>query len=745
VNGVGKSAILEVFKLALLGEIPGKARNVDDILEFTSQPEMSVEILADMRKGTVVVERAFHRHAQSGEKRPIRINQVLRKYEEGNQWILDNLGAVSISFDPHEFLNLSSQKKRQWIIAHSPESQVMDKEVVYATGVIALMQKYFGVGLVRSLLSAYGLQTAEDLWKEDFHYGAKHFFLAGEKLNRTSSLIADLVSAFRDQDAVLSAHVLEKMDKAFSLWDDSISPEENINEILAFLKSETSSIKTLIRLKSDALSLVTGISALDSSAKGLDEQISEAQANLQSLEEQIEFLRSESAKEKQLLEAANQMERRKNTLQDFIASLNRDLAGNNSSDLREQLDILRGDLGDLKPLQKELEKHNRSLHKLSEKYRKQEMHYLSFYRDLKMKKEKLEEIGSPHFQCPVAKEIKCDTDMQCFKEGLKSEIEQLNLQDEKETETLKRTKQELWVAGKKVKEIGKIIKRHSLSNEKLQKKIESLSEKLSARESEISRARGMLKVYQEELENLLASPGSAIAGNAEELRKKEIEKRQLEESKAQCVDHLTGLLRRQGRVEANQELLRKKLRAEEEFDILKWLTEIFGPEGIQKNIASRAAEGLEEETNALLQWMDERYTFTLDLTGKKFQMGWNREGKVIPFTTINSAHFILFIVPFLTALLNRLARVRERVGKPTLKALCVEAESMTPDNLEVLLHGLSIMKRHGYLDNVLVAHYSSIRDRRKLSGFKETILRDEGDQTVEEVRTFSPVLAGSAG
>lgn len=109
-------------------------------------------------------------------------------------------------------------------------------------------------------------------------------------------------------------------------------------------------------------------------------------------------------------------------------------------------------------------------------------------------------------------------------------------------------------------------------------------------------------------------------------------------------------------------------------------------------------------------------------------MGWLRQGKVIPLATLNSAHFIIFIVPFLVAVINRMAQIREREGRPTLKALCIEAESMTPENLEKLLKGLAAMKRGGHLDNVLVAHYHSIRDPGKLHGFKEHILRPEPDR-----------------
>jgi hypothetical protein len=141
-------------------------------------------------------------------------------------------------------------------------------------------------------------------------------------------------------------------------------------------------------------------------------------------------------------------------------------------------------------------------------------------------------------------------------------------------------------------------------------------------------------------------------------------------------------------------------------------------------MAVSIARALETEVNDVLKLIDHDYHFTLNLTGKNFEMGWNRDGKVIPFKTINSAHFVIFIVPFLAALIQRLARTRDKTGLPTLKALCIEAESLTPENLTALLKGLSNMKARGVLDNVLVAHYHSLKDPVKLSGFREHILGD---------------------
>ena len=96
VNGAGKSAVLESFKLAALGELPGRAKNLEDILKYTSQDEISIGAEFDDGKRPVFFKRTFRRDGKQGERRPISIDRVALKYEEGNHWIQQNIGAVSI-------------------------------------------------------------------------------------------------------------------------------------------------------------------------------------------------------------------------------------------------------------------------------------------------------------------------------------------------------------------------------------------------------------------------------------------------------------------------------------------------------------------------------------------------------------------------------------------------------------------------------------------------------------------------
>ncbi|KMP11530.1 hypothetical protein UR09_03050 [Candidatus Nitromaritima sp. SCGC AAA799-A02] len=70
INGVGKSALLEGFKLALLGEIPGRARTVEDLIRFSSADEMAVGFAWDRGGEAMSVERHFFEPVCVGESDP---------------------------------------------------------------------------------------------------------------------------------------------------------------------------------------------------------------------------------------------------------------------------------------------------------------------------------------------------------------------------------------------------------------------------------------------------------------------------------------------------------------------------------------------------------------------------------------------------------------------------------------------------------------------------------------------------
>ncbi|MCH7623237.1 MAG: hypothetical protein IIB46_04060 [Nitrospinae bacterium] len=713
VNGVGKSAVLEAFKLALMGEIPGRAKNVDDILQFTSREEMNVQVIADTCRGSVIVERRFLRHAPRGEKRPVCINGIPKKYEDGSQWIRQHIGAVSISFDPFEFLNLPDAKKRQWIIAHSPESRSLSRNALYTLLLARIVENYLGSGIVHSLLISLGAESLDEFCRQ-----------SGDiKL----SLLQDrLIENFQRQEPTLCDLARKSLDSAFRYWSPSHSAEESSNAMLAYLKSETLRLKNAVRDQAAALSCM-GPASTDAVVTGKKRVISDCRKEAQDLSVRMEDLDKRMEKIRRLAADKIKTDERLVFLQENISRLADKFNGDMNQALRSLREQLHHKRVDPQDLQENLKQLNRQLSRWSADLQEQESRLQHLAGESKLKRDKRDTIGSSDFACPVACEIRCDTDMAPYREILARDIESLQQEEAEVRHSCEVARQKVTACQHQIDELDARLADQLRSNRAIQREIDLVQEQIEAEEKQTARARGMLKAYREECSVLESDPTPMLVeeGGMETL---EDEKRALKLQMEQKQEILDECLRQQGKSEALLELKRQKKLWEQELGIVKQMVDLLGK--IQREIASRIAGALETEVNDVLKLINSDYDFTLNLSGKHFEMGWNRDGKIIPFSTINAAHFVIFIVPFLAALIQRLARTREKSGLPTLKALCIEAESLTPANLAALLKGLATMKARGALDNVLVAHYHSLRDTEKLSGFQEHILEE----------TKSPVL-----
>lgn len=712
VNGVGKSAVLEAFKLALMGEIPGRAKNVEDILQFTSFDEMKIEILADTRQGRVTVERRFLRHAPRGEKRPVRINQVARKYEEGNQWIRSHIGAASISFDPFEFLNLSDSKKREWIIAHSPESQHVSRDGLYVLILAGMVEKYLGSGIVHSLLTSLGLASLDEI-------------LEVRDANELLPLKDRLIEVFHGREPRFRDLTGNTLDEVFHCWSPSRSAGQNNNAMLAHLKSESSRLKKAVREQTGVLSCMKPEPKND--VKTPSPEIPDLKEEIHCLDEKIEDLERKIQRVKIGSVEKARKDRRISFLQESISRLADKLNGETNESLEKTREQLLEKLVDARELQEERNRLNRSLTRWSSDLRDCEASLTRLSGELKLKRDKQENLASSHFTCPVAREIYCDTDMNPYRGILEKEIESLTLEEVEAGRSCTAVQKKADDCRRQAEALAGELAARLAGNLEIQREINLLEKRIQADAEETAKARGMVKVYREEW-RLLESGPDPVNIREGEMEALEKQKLALKIRKDEIQKTLDEQLRRQGQMGVLSELREKQKQWRWELEIVKQMAELIG--GIQREMASRISAALEAEVNDALKLIDGDYDFTLDLDGGQFEMGWNRDGRIIPFKTINSAHFIIFIAPFLAALMNRLARTREKYGLPTLKALCVEAECLTPGNLKALLGGLAKIKEQGAIDNVLVAHYHSLRDPEKLSGFEEHILDGAGSQAL---------------
>ena len=675
---------------------------------------MKVAVAAETREGPLVIERGFFRHAAPGEKRPVWINRLARKYEEANQWILRRVGAVSISFDPFEFLNLADSKKRQWIIAHSPESRTLNKKGLSLFLLAGMVESRLGSGIVRAFLNSQGLASPDELLE------------LGNTAN-LDKLEARLADIFHRQDPEFCHRVQDILGSVFELWSAALPAEGNISVMLGHLKAETLKLKKCVREQRAAL---TGMTSSGESGAVSEEEIASCREQIRQLACTMEQIGRQVDKKRMQIAEQRKKQERIHFLEENIARLARLKDGEMIEALREMLDTLQKKRVDSGEPPQELKKVQEEWNRRSLRLKELETGLEHLVFDLELKQEKRDALSGKHAACPVAGEIRCDTDMQPYRAALSTDIESLALAQSRVRQSIETEREKVGHLQQEMQTLEARLRRQVDLNRKVQQEIDLLQEQIQTEEKNRANAHGRLKAWQEELDTL-RNCLPRVVPDENELQAGEKERALLAGRIAEKEPVLNDLLRRQGKAQALAELSDKRRQWQQELEVSEQMYALLGPEGIQGTMAARIARALEGEVNDILKLIGNEYDFALDLHGHRFEMGWNREGKIIPLQTINSAHFIIFIVPFLAALVRRMACIREKAGLPTLKALCIEAESLTPANLSALLKGLAVMKQKGFIDNVLVAHYHSVRDPEQLFGFREHILEEDGALTLE--------------
>ncbi|KMP11531.1 hypothetical protein UR09_03055 [Candidatus Nitromaritima sp. SCGC AAA799-A02] len=648
-----------------------------------------------------------------GGKRSILINGSKKGFEEGHRWIRDHLGAVSISFDPHEFLNLTDARKKQWIISNSPESVALTLPALEVILLSRIIFSYFGKGLLQTVFSKFGLKQTEEI------YDPKSREILEPLFNNFSRHLLE-------QDPDLFDLFQKFMDKVRSIWTSSVSSQENISAWIAFAKSEIRHLKTLEREQSAA---VSGLGPGEGEfVTECEHEIEEYRQSLHSIAEKIrntEGLAREARN--RILERTKRNERIR-FLRTQIADLSSrhfDDFENDLVDKNEKLDTL---LADTECIQSEIQSLVGQLSEIQDEAREYDQQWALISQELEMKQSKLTSLGSFDIQCPLAEGIRCDTDLSYYQDSLNVEVEILYRNQAAERDRLDTVQNIILEKKGLIQKLSDRLNAMRESEQALRQEVHHIQNKIGVVERESAQVSGRMKVYQEELAQLRAADEREGGNSGEdELYVQEMEalKNDLQTEKTILKNNLSRVLCLQGKIDVIKDLNEKRENTLRAREFLERIHEIMGSGGIQGEMVRQIGGALEQEVNRLLHCVDSSYRFSLDLTGDSLVMGWNRGGKIIPFNTINSAHFVLFVVPFLTAILNRLAVLRQTAGSPTLKALCIEAESLTPQNLSALLRGLALMKKEGSIDHALVAHYRSVKKPDQLFGFKEHIIEEQ--------------------
>ena len=372
--------------------------------------------------------------------------------------------------------------------------------------------------------------------------------------------------------------------------------------MLTGLKAEIARLKNVVRERTMTISCLGRTDAVALSGK-----VENCRDTIQLLGKAVEDLdlRIETSKQKRA--AQQRRQERLKFLEDNIAILAPKSGEGLSS--AEKLQELR--MVDTRGLQEELERLDAELSIFSENFRRQETSFDLISRDLKLKQGKLESLFRMNeplavaglnadncrqmegFHCPVAVEIRCETDMKPYQDLLVREIAVMEQKANEARFAMEKARKDLRVRGERFRGLQSHVKSQTQINESLRQEMRALQEKIMAEELLRAEAQGKLDAYREEMKGLngeLIDERTGFEPFDKEASNDVLEskKQGLMAIKKNEEINLESLLREQGRAEAVAEMFCEKSRLELELKDAQALAGLLGPDGIQGEMACLA-------------------------------------------------------------------------------------------------------------------------------------------------------------
>lgn len=400
--------------------------------------------------------------------------------------------------------------------------------------------------------------------------------------NAVSQLLCNLTEIIERQDKSWVHRIRLMLDRVFETWvEGRPTAEENIASMLMHVKAEILRLKNVLYEQTTAISCLSVVNE-DLCCTNIEhcrESIHRLSQEIESINRVIEKVRSSEA------EQIKQDERRR-FLQKNISSMEKKLLEGSREALEKKVRELEEHIIDTKNLQDESDLLDEELSKRSENYHRHETRFLMVSDELKLRRDKLQSLNSNFraelhaapvcvgleeevfhtsqpcvFQCPIAPEIRCETDMQPYSALFVRELEAMEQKESEARTILEKAQKDLNACAGRIGALQDQVKRQAQANEVRRREIDNLIKKLAVEENERAKAQGRLMAYREEMNCLNDMAETEPAFESVVIESIDV----LESKKRECIaikeeeeETLAVLLREQGRTEAVAELIRKK-------------------------------------------------------------------------------------------------------------------------------------------------------------------------------------------
>lgn len=663
-NGSGKSSVLQIPALTMLGYVPGNGKEEADTFKLSSNDtQMTVGIKTDTGFSCArTFKKSIDRVKKTGETK-IKIAQGLKvspSKQESNQTqfkerIAMEVGNFTAMFDISEFLSLSGPKRRAFISSLAPiATETWTREKVHAE-------------LSKKLLTPELLKNDPDQYK------------IMEKL--IGDVMSQYPAGFNVSEGIQAMLGWVEPEKKF--WKGKAADAQGAIRQLSELKNEEAETdRNLVKLKADREAFISEqIKLKEKVAAGTEKQ------------KAIDDRNSRITELKGLIRDLEFVEINTDTF-DLDALIQEQQSMLDNTNYPEQYERSKK-LGSARKIDAETAK---SIYE-SLKQKK-----VDFEADYKSLKKSMETVDGCKGSCVVDPErISCPKDFVLFKEFVAQKsaeaekfLSEIQFKIDEAVATYQTIEADLLKIQAEMASIMEQMKKANEQNREINDKLADLQQKRNERLNAMTNRDNQVKLYRNELvrlnsQALVETPVGDLTAMQTEVGKIQDQLDELNKTIQAKETAKNDLIRIQQSLLDNKEASYKDA-------CLKLISDELGPKGIQGEIVKETINPLQVSMQEYLGEMGFNYWVFFETeseTGQEnFEFGWEKGNQRVYFDTLSNGEKIIFLSALMTVIVDR--------ANPKTRILSMDnLDNLDPVNFKLVINGLSKIKSH--YDNIILA------------------------------------------